>query len=225
MSFNFENINSITKNYKFRRFLLYLCITLLTFVGGAITASFWFVSLQNVQSETEAADAKPIETKFQKFENHKPEQAVQNYYQLSESERSYRTDHTVRPRAQHSDIIGRLAEFVELFGKSRTNTFYISKVESDDDGNPETNDEYVYAYWKENGVILELYPPFNIEDVTYYSWVYGMRNIDLAKDVVETEEEIGGSNYLVTKAFVNELLDKCVKHGVKVTIDKTKFKK
>ena len=225
MAFNFERINSITKNYKMKNLFLYLCITILTFAGGGVTASFGFVSRHNVQPEIKAADFRPLETKTSDSEIQRAENTAQDCYQVGVDERKLGTRHYVRPRTQHSDIIGRLAEFVELFGKSRTNTFHISKVESNEDGNPQTNDEYVYAYWKENNVILVLYPPFDVEDETYYSWVYSMRGIDLAKDVVATEEEVGGSNYLVTKAFVNELLDKCIKHGVKVTIDKTKFKK
>ncbi len=225
MTFDFDRINLITKNYKMRRLFLCLCITLFTFAGGAITASFWFVSRQNVQPETKIAEVKLVETKTPESEVQKTERTVQDCYQVGVDERRYDVHHYVRPRAQHSDIIGRLAEFVELFGKSRTNTFYISKVESDVDGNPQTNDEYVYAYWKEDRGILILYPPFDVEDETYYSWVYGMRRFDLAKGIVATEEEVGNSHYRLTKAFASELLDKCVKHGVKITIDKTKFKK
>jgi hypothetical protein len=224
MAFDFERINSIAKNYKIRRLFLYLCITLLTFAGGAITAGFWFVSRQNIQPKIKVENVKANETKIQDSETQRVEKAAQDCYQVGVDERRLGIRHYVRPRAQHSDIIGRLAEFVELFGKSRTNTFYISKVESDDDGNPQTNDEYVYAYWKEDNGILILYPPFDVEDETTLGWFYDMRRFDLAKGIVATEEEVGNSHYKLTKQFADELLDKCVKHGIKVTIDKTKFK-
>lgn len=165
-----------------RRLFLYLCITLLTFADGAIFAGFWVVSRQNVQPETKIADVRPVETKISDSEIQRAENAAQDCYRVGVDERRLGTRHHVRPRAQHSDIIGRLAEFVELFGKLQTNTFYISKVESDDDGNPKTNDEYVYAYRKEDKGILVLYPPFDVEAETTLGWFYDMRRFDLAKD-------------------------------------------
>ncbi len=207
-----------------KRLLFYFFITLLTFAGGALTASFWFVSRQSVQSETEVPEIKSVEAQIQESQTDRVEKAAQDCYQVGVDERKLGIRHYVRPRAQHSNIIGQLAEFAELFGKSRINTFYISKVESDDDGNLQTNDEYVYAYWKENNIILILYPPFDVEDETTFNWYYD-KGIDIKNDVVATEKEAGTSNYLVTRSFVNELLDKCVKRGIKVTIDKSNFKK
>lgn len=203
--------------------IIYLGFMILTFASGAIIAGIWLASRHNAETE-KIAEAKLNETKNLEPKNQTSGRKEQDFYQLSESEREYRSDHTIRPRSEYSGIIGRLSEFVNLFGKSKTNTFYISKVESDDDGNPETNDEYVYVYWKEDKGILILYPPFDVEDVAYYDWVYAMRRLNLAEGIVETEDEVGNSDHKVTRVFAKKLLDKCVNHGTKVVIDKTKFK-
>ena len=208
-----------------RRSYLYMGIMVATFASGAMTASFWFGSPQTVQPEIKVVDFESRGIEIQDSETQRVEKAAQDCYQIGVEERRLGIRHYVRPRAEHSNIIGRLAEFVELFGKSQTNTFYISKVESFDDGDPQTNDEYVYVYWKEDEGILILYAPFDVEDETTLSWFYSMRRFDLVKGIVATEEEVGVSHYKLTKETANRLLDKCVKHGVKVTIDKTKFKK
>jgi hypothetical protein len=114
--------------------------------------------------------------------------------------------------------VGRLSEYVEKFGRSRVNTFYKSEPENDGAS------EWTYAYWKENSVVLIIGPPYNVEDATLLEQEY-FKSIDLKTGVVATEEEVGGSNYLVTRAFANDLIDKCVKRGLKVTIDKSRFTK
>lgn len=200
----------------------YALISLTTFLCGAACAGVWFVANRNQSNENSIETIKLTEEKS----NTKLSETISvNDHQFSPEEIKYRSDHTIRPRSKHSDIIGKLSEFANLYGKTETNTFYISEIKVDEDGDSETNDEYVYVYWKEDNGILILYPPFYIEDVTQLSWFYDMRRIDLAKHIVRTQDEADRSNRLVTREFANALLDKCVKKGLKVTIDKSNFNK
>jgi hypothetical protein len=46
------------------------------------------------------------------------------------------------------------------------------------------------------------------------------RKLDLKKDVVGSASEIGGSTYLVTKAWVDGLLQDCASHGTRLHLRK-----
>lgn len=50
------------------------------------------------------------------------------------------------------------------------------------------------------------------------------RLLDLNKDVVATDADINGSDYLVTRQWVKDLEDKCNKEGVRVSIKATELK-
>jgi hypothetical protein len=62
--------------------------------------------------------------------------------------------------------------------------------------------------------------------VTANFWLASSRNVqphNRTTVVKAIERKIQVSDYLVTKAFANQLRDGCIKRGVRVTIDKTKF--
>jgi hypothetical protein len=186
------------------RTVSYSSAALLIFASGAAAASVWFVprqpSPQQISSNANVKVASP---------------GSEEYFQMTEDERKLGIRHYVRPRSDYAGIFGRLSEFVDLKGKSKKNRFYISKVEVEDDTH-----SYVYVYWKEDNSILILYPPFDKEDSTYYEWVYSMRRIDLAKDVVLTEKEVGTTNYLVPKAEAQRMIRKCLASRIQITIQK-----
>jgi hypothetical protein len=137
------------------------------------------------------------------------ELASDQYYQANEDERRLGIRHDVRRRSEYSSIFGQLSEFVELKGRTKKNTFYVSKIKSTDDQCNEKSKyvcRYVNVYWNEDNCILTLYPLFDREDNTYYEWIYSMRRIDLIKDVVPTWKEVGTTNYLVPKAEAQEMI-------------------
>lgn len=184
----------------------YFSVALLTFAMGAAVAGVRFASRQPAP---QPAQPKP--------KTEVTDSTSEEYFQMNEDERRLGIRHDVRPRSEYSGIFGRLSEFVELKGKLKKNSFYISRVEVEDAGH-----SYVHVYWKEDHSILILYPPFDKEDNTYYDWVYSMRRIDLAKDVVPTWKEVGTTNYLVPKSEAQEMLRKCLASGIKIVIEKPK---
>ena len=70
-----------------------------------------------------------------------------------------------------------------------------------------------WVYWKE-GRALILWEPATPQTPLSLS----QRYLDLRKDVVESEAELKGSTYLVTRAWVNETVSACSKIGDKYTI-------
>ena len=200
--------------------ITYLMISVVCFLAGS-GISYLLLSLSEppqipeVMNQRVDQTIKQVERSTSSAEP-ASDNGAEKFFRLYGDERM-RDGHQWIRRTSTSDLAGRVMEFANQFGKSRINTFYIAKPESDS----EFQDEYVYVYWKEDNGVLILYPPYNVEDVTYYSWVYSMRRIDLKEDVVATEKEVGTSNNLVTRDWVKEILKKCV-HGTKVVIDATK---
>lgn len=54
-----------------------------------------------------------------------------------------------------------------------------------------------------------------------YQIARSRRKLDLGKDVVATEAEIGGSTYLVTRQWVDQIQRDCESRGAKYTVEKT----
>ena len=106
-----------------------------------------------------------------------------------------------------------LNQLVESKGKAKTNTFYVEEVNEAAPGGESTT-----VYWKEDKSIIILIPPYDAENFLS-EWRYSKR-IDLVHDVVPTEADIGTTNYLVDRAWVNDVLNKCRRNGVKVIIGK-----
>lgn len=122
--------------------------------------------------------------------------------------------------------MGRLSQIADEYAKTPVNTFYISAPQSEDTPHekivgydPTVDYGFIYAYWKEGNSILILYPPYNVEDVTYLSWAYSGRRIDLSRDVMNEDDPNWGQSSITTKG-VKMLLNLCVKKGTKIIIDK-----
>jgi len=84
----------------------------------------------------------------------------------------------------------------------RVETFCI--VGYDDDASGPT----VYIHWPRKQQLI-LWDGGNRPS----SLAHPRRKLDLRKDVVAAEADIGGSTYLVTKAWVAQTLADCAKHG------------
>ena len=187
-----------------KRFAIQVTVGILTFAIGVTAAEAWFMLRQ--------PNSHPILS---------PENTQLSPGQTGVAVPTHSED-PVRPRTDYSNILGRLSEFVELKGKSKKNTFYISKIESDDQctKKPRDNCRYVFVYWKEDNSILILYPPFDREDHTHYDWVYSMRRIDLKEDVVPTWKEVGMTNYLVPRSEADAMIRACLSSGIKFVIER-----
>ena len=122
----------------------------------------------------------------------------------------------VHSHPNFSGIVATLKELVAREGKVRRNTFFIADVRRGD------GREYSYAYWKEDKSITILHLPLEKESASY-EWLYGKARIDLETDVVPTREDVGGSSFLVDRAWVNEILKECA-GGFKLSVVKPRGK-
>jgi hypothetical protein len=147
----------------------------------------------------------------------------EDYYQMGDNERTLGIKHYPISRSDYSNIFARLNEFVmhEETPPKRTNTFFVSKVETDENCTLVNDDacRYVYAFWKEENSILIINSPFDEEDSTYYGWSY-LKRINLSKDVVPTWKEVGWSTYLIPEAEAKRLLHECKSNGIKIMIER-----
>ena len=122
----------------------------------------------------------------------------------------------VRSHPNFSGIVGTLKELVAREGKAKRNTFFIAAVRG------ENGREYSYAYWKEDKSIIILHLPLEKESASY-EWLYGKARVDLETDVVPTQKDIGGSSFLVDRAWVNKILKECA-GGFKLSVVKPRGK-
>jgi quinol monooxygenase YgiN len=137
-------------------------VALVTFGIGLLAVSFWVIA--SIPSQRADAEARQNEIK------------------------------SVRPSAEYSigsrdDLMELFRKLVESSGKKNSNTFYVSKIETDG------NNFWLYVYWEEDNSILTLPLPFDKTDETYLVSVYGNR-----KQLNEHSEE---------------LVEKCVSTGMK----------
>lgn len=111
-----------------------------------------------------------------------------------------------------SRIASMVNQLVESKGIAKTNTFYIQEVDDEQRGG-----RFAQVYWKEDRSVLFILPPYDAEnfelELTY------SKKIDLDHDVVPNESDVGASNYLVPKVWMEEVLASCVQNGVKITIN------
>jgi hypothetical protein len=121
--------------------------------------------------------------------------------------------------AEYEEKLAALEGFLRYYGKRGTNTLYVARLEA----NPEEKEraETLYAYWREGRSILILshFAPGARRDD--YAWVAAKAVIDLRTDVVPTDHDIGGSNYLVSKPWVDRIVNGCLK-GRKIVLMKSK---
>ena len=62
--------------------------------------------------------------------------------------------------------------------------------------------EWAYVYWQEGHRLI-------LWEGGAEGLVHSRRNLDLRKDVVEREEDLRGSSYLLTRSFVEGVLADC----------------
>lgn len=113
-----------------------------------------------------------------------------------------------------SRIASMLYQLIEYEGVVKSNTFYVLEVEDDTRGG-----EFAQVYWKEDRSVMFISPPYDAENFSF-EWLYSKR-IDLDHDVVPTDADVGSSNYLVPRPFIQDVLKKTVRNGVKITIVKS----
>ena len=118
----------------------------------------------------------------------------------------------VHSHPNFSGIVATLKELVVREGKVRRNTFFIADVRRED------GRDYSFAYWKEDKSIITLHLPLEKESASY-EWLYGKARVDLETDVVLRREDIGGSSFLVDRAWVNKILKECAR-GFKLSVAK-----
>ena len=120
------------------------------------------------------------------------------------------------PPPSHSSNTSRLAsmvnQLVESKGIAKTNTFYVQEVDDEQRGG-----RFAQVYWKEDRSVIFIPPPYDAENFAL-EWTYS-RRIDLDHDVVPNESDVGTTNYLVPKQWIEEVLASCVQNGVKITIN------
>lgn len=111
----------------------------------------------------------------------------------------------------YKGIVGTMKALAKFDGKGRSkNTIYVSDILNDG------NRDYAYAYWVEDNAIYSLHLPLSLplkKNSPDYYWLTYKARVDLKTDVVETEEEIAGSSYLVDRAWVNKIIKSC-KRGI-----------
>ena len=116
----------------------------------------------------------------------------------------------------HSSNTSRIAsmvnQLVESKGIAKTNTFYVQEVDDEQRGG-----RFAQVYWKEDRCVIFISPPYDAENFQL-EWTYS-RRIDLDHDVVPNESDVGTTNYLVPKRWIEEVLASCVQNGVKITIN------
>lgn len=91
--------------------------------------------------------------------------------------------------------------------KNAAQHIYIANVKID------SGETALYAYWKEDQSILIMHFFAQTSEEQDLLWLHHKARIDLKTGVVATEEEMSGSNYLVTKAWAEHIVNTCLEHG------------
>jgi hypothetical protein len=73
-------------------------------------------------------------------------------------------------------------------------------------------------YWQEQNVLLNIPHARKLDPKAEAELIGVSRPLDLSVSVVETEDEVNGSTYLVTRAWVDEILTNCERKGVRIDI-------
>ncbi|MDR2871227.1 MAG: hypothetical protein LBV45_01625 [Xanthomonadaceae bacterium] len=77
---------------------------------------------------------------------------------------------------------------------------------------------HLLMYWQEKNVLLDVPYIRKTDPETEADLIRASRPLDLSVSVVETEDEVNGSTYLVTRAWVDEILTNCERKGVRMEI-------
>ena len=82
-----------------------------------------------------------------------------------------------------------------------------------------SGDDHAWVHWKE-GRVLVLWEP--AADVKYpASLTTSRRFLNLDRDVVDSEADVKGSTYLVTRAWVKQVADDCTRNGDQFVVNRT----
>ena len=103
-----------------------------------------------------------------------------------------------------------LQQFVTRYAlhpKNASQHIHIANVKID------SGETAMYAYWKEDQSILIMHFFAHPSEEQGLLWLHHKARIDLKTGVVATEEEMSGSNYLVTKAWGQHVVNVCLEHG------------
>ncbi|MFZ6871862.1 hypothetical protein ACO0LF_07355 [Undibacterium sp. Di27W] len=110
----------------------------------------------------------------------------------------------------NKDMRAALQQFVMRYArhpKSASQHIHIANVKM------ENGEMALYAYWKEDQSILLLQFFEHPSDEPGLSWLHHKARIDLKTGVVATEEQMNGSNYLVTRAWAQHIVHSCISLG------------
>lgn len=96
------------------------------------------------------------------------------------------------------------------------NVLHIGRVVS----KPASDSDFVRVYWPRRRAILIVQlnragcaDPHERYDPAALGWYRTKARIDLEHDVVPTAEDIHGSNYLVSRPWVEAVIEECTRHG------------
>lgn len=81
----------------------------------------------------------------------------------------------------------------------------------------------VWVHWQEEKRLI-MWDGSLYEDTRERGLLTARRDLELGKDTVETENDINGSSYLVTKRWWHAVANDCTAHGEKFTIKPFKVK-
>lgn len=103
-----------------------------------------------------------------------------------------------------------LQQFVSHYAgnaKAKPQHIYIASIKT------ESGENTLYAYWKEDQSILLMNFFTQAVEEEGLSWLHHKARVDLKTDVVATEAEMSGSNYLVTRAWADNIIQACRERG------------
>ncbi|MGE3388358.1 MAG: hypothetical protein AB7K41_16655 [Bdellovibrionales bacterium] len=131
-----------------------------------------------------------------------------NFSQANNEKTQLLRHFSIRQHAEYKKVISSLNQFVRDQGRTRKNTFYISKVRKERFSNQYVKGrikEYAYAHWVENQALIIL--SFPLAD--YESWLKLHCYIDLKKDVVPKGSVENLGCCLVEDDWVKEKINAC----------------
>lgn len=119
---------------------------------------------------------------------------------------------SVRKHPDYAQLTKALQTLVDEKGKSRSNTFFVSKIVETDSGS-----NHAWIYWPQANAII-LMEPSRGHDAKY-DLLWSRRFLDLKTDVVPNEAEIKGSSFLLAKDEAMKIVASC-KNGDRFTVVK-----
>ena len=109
-----------------------------------------------------------------------------------------------------------LQTLVDEEGEQPTNRFCVVGL-VDEDGN-----RTVWVHWQEANALI-LWEPYTADagEEQRQDLVRSRRQLDLARDVVAAGDDVQGSTYRVTRAWVDQTLDACGRAGSRFVVEQT----